>query len=895
MALPVVLVVAGIGAAIASSALRKRDTNVVKDDKQSTTATRGDYVPYGNGRFLVGPKVLWVGESFTKMEAVSGGGKGLKRGQKTRIYYEKAWHGLCVGPVIRLWRIRQGGEVIFEGPIDSESHPSGSVIDCGKHGAFVIFWGEPDQPTNTFLGSVDRRPEIGVSSGWPFLCYVVWLEKRLGLAKQWLLMDYELEALPFGSTLVRTSSFQGPSVTLNGTPRQVFSTTNGGPGKPQLGAIVIDGGDYRREFPPGGRCRLTGNSAGNADHKIFACTYVKTPGIPPIERTTITLADDLTGANNAGTVEGYVFNADDGVNPIHVADSILRESFPHGLGGMGGAVDDLDVASMEAGAQLLATEGVVGHVVAQDGETALSTLSKILIDAGAVISFEHQSGLWRLVMVRKPVPQLPIIPADAICEPIPEIENHLGPRRVDRPIFTFLDREKNFRTNEVSIPADSQALREGHGRPKTVPMEIPIKYAVAQKVSERRSLETNAHGNRFELHLNRASRLIMPGRAFVASGIDQVLRVLEKTVDPLTSVVKVVATTDVYGVRAQTFAPPSETPGGEEHPDPVVDPETVVLEVDPPMNRGDEPVVAPLRIRGNNRIRGANVWLSEDGVSYVHVGFLDFAHAGGRLVEPLLATDEAMDEVGPAFTPLGPDLSLVQDFSLDLPNWHRGRQLAVFGNGEIACLRNITPIGGGLYRLMGLIRGRGPTGMKDHVAGEAVFIVDPRNIIPIRDVAMEPGATVFFKIEPFTLESQGMPLSEIPAQALTIRGYGVAPMPPACFSTTNCTNSYQPGESIPLTWCWRSPLGRRSGSGEQGYGKPHSPAPVLGTFTLRMRDTFVGALRGEIAGIARPPFTYTNALLQSHFGGDPSALDIELVNVANGFESAPVTMRVLLD
>ena len=197
--------------------------------------------------------------------------------------------------------------------------------------------------------------------------------------------------------------------------------------------------------------------------------------------------------------------------------------------------------------------------------------------------------------------------------------------------------------------------------------------------------------------------------------------------------------------------------------------------------------------------------------------------------------------------------------------------------------------------MMGLIRGRGVTGQLAHVVGEAVFIVDPRNILPIRDVAMEPEAIVYFKIQPFTLESQGIPLSEIPAQAVTIKGYGIAPMAPSNLSTVNVTNSYRPGQDIPLTWNWRSPLGRRSGAGEQGYGKPHSAAPVHGTFTLRVKDVFTGILRGEIGGIGRPPYTYTNALLQSHFGGEPSELDLELVNVANGFESAAAMARILLD
>lgn len=898
MALPVVLLVVGIAAAIASAyLLRQKDTSVLRDDKQSTTATRGAFVPVVNGRAFVGPNVIWVGESFTKMESVSGGGKGGKRGQKQRIYYERAWHSLCVGPAFRLHRIRQNGETIFEGPIDSESHPSGSTIDTGKGGVFIIYWGESDQPINTFIGSIDRKPNIGVSSGWPFLCSVVWVEKRLGLAKQWALLDYEIECLPYGSTLVRTSSFQPASYTLNGTPRAVFAATDGGPGRAALATIVVDGRDVRREFPPGGKLKLSGNAAGNGDHGIFTSTYTKTQTtpFPPVERTTITLVDDLVGSNNAGTVEGYVQNPDDGVNPIHSLDSILRESYPHGLGGLGGALADLDSNSMEQGAQLMVTEGIVGHCVAEEGETALSVLSSILMDAGAVISLEHQSGLWRLVMVRKPTPPIPSIPADAILPPLPEIENNLGPKAADRAVFEFADREKNFRTNEITVDSDSQALREGYSTPRKITMEIPIKYSVAQKVAERRSLETNAHGNKYELKANRSTRLMMPGRAFVASGIGQVLRLVEKRIDPLTSEVTLIATTDAYGVRAQTFFPPSGSPGGDLPEDPVPDPESVVLEIDPPINRGDEPVVAVLRIRDNDRIRGADVWMSEDGITYVHVGTAYDAVTGGRLTEQLILKTDSMLETGPTFTLLGPDAGLIRDYSLDEPSWHRGRQLAVFANGEICCLRNVVALGGSSYRLMGLIRGRGPVGQKAHTVAEAVFILDPRTILPIKDAALDVNVTVYFKISPFTLESQGIPLGELPFIQVTIKGLGVAPMKPANLSTVNVTNSFGPGEDIPLTWNWRSPLARRSGAGEQGYGSPHAAAPIFGSFTLRIKDVFTGLVRGEISGIGAPPFTYTNALLQSHYGGEPSEMDLEIVNVANGFESAAATARVALD
>ena len=74
-----------------------------------------------------------------------------------------------------------------------------------------------------------------------------------------------------------------------------------------------------------------------------------------------------------------------------------------------------------------------------------------------------------------------------------------------------------------------------------------------------------------------------------------------------------------------------------------------------------------------------------------------------------------------------------------------------------------------------------------------------------------------------------------------------------------------------------------------------APAPVQGSFTLRLKDAFTHVVRYEASGLTRPTATVTNAQLVAAFGGEPSEFDAELVNVANGFSSAPATAKVLLD
>jgi len=173
----------------------------LRDDSNSVTlASMGDFIPFVIGRRRIGALIAWVGERTSKSEGGGGGGGGgwFKGGRKKRggggassiVYRESGWHVLCVGPATKLHRIWQSGKEIFTGPIDSVGTPSGSTIDLGEEGQFTIFWGEEGQPENAFLGNFLR---VTVTSRWPFCCYIVWTNKRLGQSPRWSILDYEIE------------------------------------------------------------------------------------------------------------------------------------------------------------------------------------------------------------------------------------------------------------------------------------------------------------------------------------------------------------------------------------------------------------------------------------------------------------------------------------------------------------------------------------------------------------------------------------------------------------------------------------------------------------------------------------------------------------------------------
>src|SRR5262245_42699119 len=161
----------------------KGEKSIARDDKPTTLASRGAFLPYLLGRRRVGAIVCWAGSRFTAKESLGSGGKGSSKKKQTQIiYFESAMHALCVGPVFKLHRIWLDGAEGFNRTIDAISHPSGSTIDLGSQGSFQIYWGHHNQPTNTYLGDAGR---IGITSSWPFVCYILWRDKRLGTVPRW--------------------------------------------------------------------------------------------------------------------------------------------------------------------------------------------------------------------------------------------------------------------------------------------------------------------------------------------------------------------------------------------------------------------------------------------------------------------------------------------------------------------------------------------------------------------------------------------------------------------------------------------------------------------------------------------------------------------------------------
>ena len=168
---------------MAASLLKGEKETPLIDEKPGTSSTRGGFISSVQGARRLGPMVGWVGNRNVVTIPGSSGGKGggVDSGSQQRVYHEDSWHVICIGPATRLLTIWANGEKLnFGGIISAESSPSGSQFQAtGQNfsGQFRIFWGEKDQPVNANLATLSK---VGILSRWPFICYVEWINARLG-------------------------------------------------------------------------------------------------------------------------------------------------------------------------------------------------------------------------------------------------------------------------------------------------------------------------------------------------------------------------------------------------------------------------------------------------------------------------------------------------------------------------------------------------------------------------------------------------------------------------------------------------------------------------------------------------------------------------------------------
>lgn len=182
--------------------------NPLVDDTPTTLSRRGAHIPRIWGTRRTGPVFAWAGNRRTEEKSSGGGGKGgsdSDAGGSTVTYFEKGWHAICIGPVFSIEQIRAGSTPLLSSPILEQDNPSGSNFNISGSN-YRVYWGNCDQPPDPILSS-GSGTRVGIASSWPWLCYVMWDDRKLGSAPNWPQLDYTVQTRPINSVLTGSNGW----------------------------------------------------------------------------------------------------------------------------------------------------------------------------------------------------------------------------------------------------------------------------------------------------------------------------------------------------------------------------------------------------------------------------------------------------------------------------------------------------------------------------------------------------------------------------------------------------------------------------------------------------------------------------------------------------------------
>lgn len=598
------------------------------------------------------------------------------------------------------------------------------------------------------------------------------------------------------------------------------------------------------------------------------------------------------GAPAAGTwIED---GAQVGANPADAYLELLTENFPHGAG-----IDSslLNTLSFSEWHDVGVAEVLPCNIYAANGELAEDVLATIMTDHGYFLSYNPNEGCgkFRAQALRDNGVVLDVAAEQCVGER-PEVETPLLSQPFDRVMFTFQDKNRDYRETAIVVDEDGQASLLEVQRAVKSPIYTATDYATARYLAEVKSQEDLPKTTGYRLDLNRDANLLWPGLSIDIQAVDPDqqarLKIMEIAEEQLTTRTQVVAVEDNYEADLTAFAGVEPPTGGAATSQPVADLAAAILEIPTVLLQTRQTRVAILRIRDNDQILGAVVYFSSDGTTYLANQSVTDAVVGGTIASGAIAADDPyLIEEGPVVTIQGDDTDQVEDLTSDEPAWRAGRQVAVIGN-EIFFVRKFQAITSTTYRLEGLIRARYGTDREAHNTSDQVFLFIFSEATDLSDPKILPGQTLYSKPAPYT-QAGALSLASVTALTKTIRGNGVVPDPVTCLRVTaprRGVPDYRTGEDVTFEWGYINMGIPGTGAGLQGYGDAAGSVEPYGTFEIVVLDNMAAEVATYNVG-TDTTWTYDNATLQADLGGETD-FSIEVRNVNGGFRSAARTLSI---
>ena len=857
------------------------------DGSSVDPSVRGSVLQYLIGRRRISSIVGWVGNTWVQEIEQDTGGKGGGGGKtKTNVYWQSGQHMLCLGVGNQLSAIYERGEKIFDNVITPTTHPTGSSLNCTDGSVFRIYWGESDQAKDTNLSNY-----TGIDSGFRDVFYIMWDRKALGGQKVWPVLEYVVQVPSQNATLFGNATWIESDVSSD----SYSASVSDGYIRYLDTEDVVWGSTISTSPVYKSRVVVLTTDVDVAD--LVAGDFISfTYDSVSFESKVLKVVEDITAAGTYGVVTlddipSHFYNHSitlnkkgftrQGVNIAAMLHQLLFSPFPFGLGYDTDMYNLTDLEAVfdlfDAGADL----ELPGSLNLKDNKSISDGISMILQDAGVALHWDVATGQFRFSAA-----SAGDTPTNFTAGQYKASNNYdtyskgysvLEPQHRH---YVFKDNNRNYEDSGIMLADDQSAQYALMPNTKSIGLYTITDLLTASTFAARRDREFYVRGG-FTLEMTSTLVAQPLFGLYTFEGIAGTFRMAKKQVRPNMAKFRASFLEDHYSASSVAITMTHRGVILDQYDEVFEDMQFRILEVNKftaPNTHG----IYLLRIRNSQNSSSTVVYLSQDNSTYVPVTSTTKYATGGVLTSDLAIDTATTLDTGPTFTLSGTDLEIVRNLTSNEYEWKAGTQVAII-NSEIFYLQNVTATANdGEYTLIGLMRARQGTNFEAHSIGDEVYIGAAADLGIISDPMILTGANLYAKSVPFNSRTT-VDIADVTADSLTYAGGGYKPLP--CVNLFDATNTHiwDTGESLVLDWDYRNTIGG-AGAGLTIADEPYAAPGPDGYFVLEI--TAAGGstvVRSETVDVSE--FTYTQAMMTTDWGSEPSSFDVHVYAVSSGLRS----------
>lgn len=586
---------------------------------------------------------------------------------------------------------------------------------------------------------------------------------------------------------------------------------------------------------------------------------------------------------------------DGGVNAAHALMAILQGPYPWGFALPSKYIDW--GAAVDLGAYCAANRVVV-NIAARDGVSGAEVVGRVL--AERAFAMPMVNGMLRLLRLRKPDPSdIVTLDEDCLADAAPEETDDIEKNRADRVVYLYDDAASSFRQRDVVAGDDSMPIDRGRLRTDQQDLFTTTSAKDAKKIADLLYQTSLVSAKIIPARVLRGARSIVPGQPVDMPG-QGVCRVLTRRFEfDNGGVATLNLVRDLYSIDASSldvsYPDPPPPPSDPQVPDRYFLPYEMDRGLGPD---AAEPNVIVPRLRATSITLGGDSIISDSaGASYAPFGsYLNAASGGGQLVGGLDAVYESPS--GPCLRFSDPTLdsdALTGVISDAL--WKSGQRVGIVGDGELFYFRNVEALGGGVYRVVDVIRDPLQSTRRGGPGSGYVVLFDRGSIQPLAHQLLIPQTRVNVKAYP-----TGVDPGDVAATPLDVVGKrgGVLPVCDCyCFPTNrdwqqiDQYNRFVVGQDVVIRWQYRvaSTSNLAAGNAPVGVAIPGGTGGTIvgsdGGFVIEIRTLDGSEIKRTFTpSIGSTQQTYSSANRASDFPSNESFL-VLVYSVVGGVRSTP--------